>query len=351
MFKKSKPIKFPEDEQVHDNAVEWWYFNGNLEDKKGNQYAFMDCLFKVEVRKIKNLVLSKSPLKNFYFSHSIFSDIKKKKSYPSINYFSLVSKDSFSRPLLFINHTNPITMGGYVNSLIEETKEFEYHLKNENLDLKLVSQKKPLLVGGEGYLNMGQQKKTYYYSLSNLATEGLVRVNNLWIEVQGKSWMDHQWINTDFSEDNWKWFSLQLEDNTELVCFLYQDSKTKIKMATISYPDDHQEHTSEIEFVPQGKKWKNFKTGNEYNLSWQIRIPSKNITLEVEPLLKNQEMVFGKINYWEGPLSVKGIFEGRAVKGKGFMELVGYPSKYGSLKFLADSLAEKAHKFLSHFKK
>lgn len=350
MAKKIKPIKFPEDEQPHDSVMEWWYFNGNLADEKGNEYAFMECLFKLGVKKIQDRLINKIPLKSIYFSHSIFSDIKNKKSYPSINYFSLVSRDSFNRPMLFVNYTNPIAIGGYVNSVIEKISDSEYRLKNENLDLKMTSVKSALLAGGNGYVD-ASGKEIYYYSLPNLQTEGLIKIKDKWIKVSGKSWMDHQWINTNFFEESWTWFSLQLEDNTELVCFDYKNPKAEAKMATVSYPDDHEEHTSEVEFSPQGKKWKNPKTGNEYNLSWQIKIPDKNIILEVEPFLKNQEMVFGKINYWEGPISIKGVFEGREVKGKGFMELVGYPTKYGSLKFFADSLAGKANNFLAFFKK
>ena len=48
-----KKIKFPEDELAHDNIIEWWYFNGNLKDKKGNEYAFMDCLFKADINRVK----------------------------------------------------------------------------------------------------------------------------------------------------------------------------------------------------------------------------------------------------------------------------------------------------------
>ena len=50
MHKEYKPIKFPEDESAHDYIAEWWYFNGHLKDRQGNEYAFMDCFFKVDVK-------------------------------------------------------------------------------------------------------------------------------------------------------------------------------------------------------------------------------------------------------------------------------------------------------------
>ena len=49
-------------------------------------------------------------------------------------------------------------------------------------------------------------------------------------------------------------------------------------------------------------------------------------------------MVFGSINYWEGPTKVSGLFKGRKVKGQGFMELVGYPSEYSNATMIANEI-------------
>ncbi|HTW97107.1 MAG TPA: lipocalin-like domain-containing protein, partial [Candidatus Methylomirabilis sp.] len=82
-----KPIKFPRDGQAHDKIVEWWYFNGHLQSAAGGRYAFMDCLFKVDARRIK-LPLLAAPFRQVYFSHSLLSDIKRQKFYPEIDYLS-----------------------------------------------------------------------------------------------------------------------------------------------------------------------------------------------------------------------------------------------------------------------
>jgi len=72
MNKEYKPIKFPEDESAHDYIVEWWYFNGHLKDALGNGYSFMDCLFRVDVKKVKIPFLSKIPLKTSIFLIPLF---------------------------------------------------------------------------------------------------------------------------------------------------------------------------------------------------------------------------------------------------------------------------------------
>ncbi len=345
-----KKIKFPKDEQAHNNIIEWWYFNGNLKDKKGKKYAFMNCLFKVDVNRV-NIPFLNIPFKTAYFSHSFLSDIKNNKFYPRISPLSIVSTDSFSKPLVFINYTNP-SLDGYTNYIIENIEKSKYHIKNKDIDLILISIKKPLLEGGKGFINLNP-KKTYYYSLTNLQTKGRIKIKNKWIEVTGKSWMDHQWADVPYSENEnkWTWFSIQLENNMEIVCFEYDNGKNKTNLASISYPNNKQKHFSKVEFKPLGKTWKSNKTGTIYPLSWEIKIPQEKIILEVKPLINNQEVNFGTINYWEGPLKVKGKINKKNIKGEGFIELVGYPSDYTKIKFLKDEVTQVLKKSLSFVKK
>ena len=107
----------------------------------------------------------------------------------------------------------------------------------------------------------------------------------------------------------------------------------------------------EVEFIPLGAEWTSPKTKAVYPLSWRIRVPRKNIDLKVAPFIENQEMVFGSINYWEGPLRVSGLFAGKKVKGAGFMELVGYPSKWSNLRFAKSELSNTMSQIFSYAKK
>ncbi|MFA5777880.1 MAG: lipocalin-like domain-containing protein [Candidatus Paceibacterota bacterium] len=344
MHKKYKPIKFPEDESAHDYIVEWWYFNGHLKDKQGNEYSFMDCLFRVDVKKVKIPFLSKIPFKTSYFSHSLLSDLKNINFEHRITPLSLVSDDSFSKSLLYINYINPTVKNSYTNCVIEKKDESTYQLKNEDIDLKLISTKKPLLEGGNGFLDL-HSKTTYYYSLTNLKTEGRIKVKNKWIDVTGKSWMDHQWADTAYSLDKWDWFSIQLDNDTEIVCCVYDDGKVKTCFADISYADGSQENYKEIEVIPLEKHWVSTKSKAIYPLAWKIKIPAKNINLNLTTKIDNQEMLFGSINYWEGPLQVDGIFDGKKARGVGFMELVGYPSQYTNVKYINDEISKTVRQF------
>jgi predicted secreted hydrolase len=345
-----KPIKFPADESAHDYIVEWWYFNGHLQDADGNGYAFMDCLFKVDVEKVKIPFLSRIPLKTTYFSHSQLSDIKQRSFNDRIAPFSVISDDSFSKEQLYINYINPEIKNGYHNCIIEKVGASKYHIKNEDIDLTMTPMKECLLEGGDGYVNL-HSRSAYYYSLTNLKTEGRIKVADKWLDVTGKSWMDHQWANASYSKDRWDWFSIQLDDDTEIVCFVYDDGKDKTYLADISYPDGHREHHAAVEIIPSEKHWVSPKSKASYPLAWQIKIPAKAIELNLTAKIENQEMLFGSINYFEGPVSVEGSFGGTAVRGDGFMELVGYPSEYSNIKYITDEVSDMVSRFIEMGKK
>ena len=345
-----KPMVFPQDELAHNQIIEWWYFNGHLFGRDGREYAFMSCLFKADARKVKIPFLAKVPAKILYFYHSIISDISQGKWYPMIEPVSLISQDSFSRPRLFINHTGFNFLAGYTNCVIEETGRFAYRLKDKAVDLELISNKNPLLVGGDGFLDL-KTKTTYYYSLTNLKTRGRIKLRGRWLEVSGKSWMDHQWADAAYSKDKWTWFSLQLDNDTEMVCFVYEDQGRKNYLASVLRSDGRQEHFKEIVFTPLGTPWISPKTGAAYPLAWKIKVPGGKIDLEARALIKEQEMIYSSINYWEGPIKISGRVDRKEVTGRGFMELVGYESKYTNAKYVKDELGKIISKIFSYTRK
>jgi len=346
-----KPIQFPQDENAHHNIIEWWYFNGHLKDNQGKKYAFMDCLFKADVKKVKIPFLKKIPYRNIYFAHSLLADIDRQKNEREIQYLTFISKDSFCRPQLFINYYNPLELvGNYTNYAIEKIAPKKYRIKTQNFDLTLESTKTPLLEGGEGHIKV-RGRKSYYYSLTNLRVNGLIKIKEKYLQVNGKAWMDHQWADVSYSHDQWDWFSIQLNNNTEIMACRYSDSKGQDLLVDIINDKGRQISVKDLVIVPGKEKFKSKLTKAEYPLSWDIHIPSQKISLKARALIKKQEMVFGTINYWEGPLIISGSFKGKQVRGQGFAELVGYPSQYNNISLVRGKIKNILDKEIDKSKK
>ncbi|MFA5169258.1 MAG: lipocalin-like domain-containing protein [Candidatus Paceibacterota bacterium] len=312
---KYHPIKFPKDGQKHDHIIEWWYFNGNLKAKNGKTFSYMNCLFAAKPDKVDIPFLKNGFIKELFFSHYLLSN-NDKEFKNKTNPLCVIDPNSFTKPMLWVNYDN--------SCLIEEIEPFKYHIVNDFIDLYLESDKRPLLVNKTGFLDL-KIKTTYYYSLTRLRTKGLVKEKDKWIPVEGLSWMDHQWAQTPLTDDDkWKWFSIQLENDCDIVCFVYGD---KIKTGHASMIDENCiiKKTKKIDIVPTGIKYKNKKTGGEYDLQYEINIPEFKIKLKTTPFKKEQEMVFETIKYWEGGIGVEGTMNDEKVSGKGFCELVTEP--------------------------
>lgn len=340
MEKKILPIDFPQDELGHQVIVEWWYLNGHLWDDNGNHYTLMTCFFKADPNLVKIPFLSKIPLNTIYFIHTVMADLKNNRVSSEIKPINIASQNRLVKDLLYLK------IGNYI---LEEKKLFKYSLASDHFFLNLISNKKPLLENTTGYINL-KVKDTYYYSLTDITASGHLKIGGNLIKVKGKMWLDHQWANCGWQpdDDKWVWFSIQLENNIEIVCFEY-GGKIKTKLATIIYPDSRQKNTSIINFTSINIDWVSPKTGANYKLGWRIDIPEFDISLKVKPLLESQEMLFGVINYWEGGIKVEAKIKNQKVGGWGFLEIAGTPMPKNVGRILEKEIRQKIKSLLKQF--
>jgi predicted secreted hydrolase len=296
-------IQLPKDESIHRSYDgEWWYFNGFLNGKR--RYAFMNCLFRVKGDKVKVPFLG-LPIKELFFSHSILFDLTNRKIHTETLPMVILSKDSFQKKELFIDYHGLFQNNSADYEIARQGNAMR--IKNKFLDLSCEQTKKALFEGGGGFVDLGK-KKTYYFSYTNLKAAGYVGKDR----VEGKAWHDRQWFNLNSAdEDAWVWFSVQMANDTELVCIKYKEKK----YAYLLHRDNKQE-SCRASFTPAGMAWKSPVSGLAYELEWEITV--KNYVMKTQPIIKECEVNFGIISYWEGPITV--WVNGK--KERGFMECV-----------------------------
>jgi predicted secreted hydrolase len=342
---KYHPLTFPADSQAHCSVVEWWYFNGHLYDKAGNPYSFMNCLFKVDAWRAKIPYIKQLPGHDYYFAHCLLCDINAQKTYKSVHHVSLVSRDSFKKPFMYVRFFNPFDIRGFRGSEIKETSLHNFHLKADNFSLDLHSRKEPLMEGGRGFAK-ACHRETFYYSLTDMETKGLIFIKDKKIEVEGRAWMDHVWSDVSFVHDKWTWFAFQLDNGTDIMCMEYDINGQKDYFVDMIHADGRQEHFRHCIMRPGKELWESKNTKASYPLNWQIEIPDKNMIIDAKSLMFDQEMIFGAINYWECPLKVSASYKGEKIKGNGFMELAGYPSDYNFPLLVARKIFKEAQSLI-----
>ena len=73
--------------------------------------------------------------------------------------------------------------------------------------------------------------------------------------------------------------------------------------------------------------WVSEASGARYPSRWRITVAPLDITLELRPLLADQELMTSKstqVTYWEGAVAVTGKRGRGTVTGQGYVELTGY---------------------------
>ena len=144
--------------------------------------------------------------------------------------------------------------------------------------------------------------------------------------------MDHEFFSDAMAsnESGWDWLSVQLEDNTELMLYrlrhkdgavdpyssgTYIDAKGKSVYLSSRY----------FTMIPAGATWTSAHSKATYPITWQVKVPSLGLQLEVTTPLADQELsVKVGPTYWEGAIDVVGQRQGRAVRGVGYLEMTGY---------------------------
>lgn len=318
MMRDMKQIVFPKDEKTHAKGVEWWYWNGHLEDEKKQAFAFMASLFRVKI----------PGLRSFWFIHSFITSVKEKDFDPFIRlFFRGLDRGSFPHGRL------KASSRGVFKIVQKDSAAFD--LQIPHLKLRLVSNKPPMKTGGTGYFDL-KTSGSASYSLTRLKAEGELMRECESRTVKGLAWMDHQWSPLKLDDEHaWDWFCLQLDDGTDISVFDF-GRRVHAKLATISFPDGRVVATEHVMFKQVGGEWQSPATGAIYPLEWEIMIPEYKIQISIKPRVKNQEMVFGLMNYWEGPLTVRAQVHGKKVRGLGFMELVGKRWGKSYVKYLVE---------------
>jgi predicted secreted hydrolase len=169
-----------------------------------------------------------------------------------------------------------------------------------------------------------------------METEGELTINGKTEKVRGLSWMDHEFGSNQLREDQvgWDWFSLQLDNETELMLYLIRrkdGSPDPYSSGTLVKADGTTKHLKLEDFqIEVLDRWKSGKSGGHYPMKWKVSIPSENMTLEIVPEFTDQELITNRstrVTYWEGKVRVAGKIGENSVGGAGYVEMTGYAGK------------------------
>jgi predicted secreted hydrolase len=330
-----QPLNFPQDFGPHPGyQTEWWYYTGNLDSADGRHFGYQLTFFRRALKPLSENAARASDwaTNQVYMAHFALTDVQGQKQ-------SAYERLARGAAGLAGAQADPYQV--WLEDWRVEQKDtgvYQLHASQEGMaiDLQLVDQKGPVLQGDQGYSQKGPQpgQASYYYSQTRLVSSGSVEVDGEQFEVQGLSWMDHEYSTSALAADQvgWDWFSLQLDDGSDLMLFHIRkadDSLDPYSSGAIFGATGTKQMLSVEDFEIQVENtWKSPHSQAVYPSGWRIRIPSQKLDLEVTPFLKDQELNLS-YSYWEGAVSISGRSGERTVSGVGYVELTGYAASMG----------------------
>jgi predicted secreted hydrolase len=333
-FRRAEPdrtFEFPLDHGPHpEYQTEWWYYTGNLTANGGERFGYQLTFFRramipAEQRQERQ---SSWAADQVYLAHFTITDVDGRK-------FKAFEKLSRGAAGIAGAQGEPLYQVWIENWSVEQIDSKRYRMRasvgDAALDLLLLDRKGPSLQGENGYSQKGPEpgNASFYYSLSRLETTGQIRINQNMYDVEGYSWMDHEFSTSALSEGQvgWDWFALQLDNDSELMVYTIRQEDGSIdpySRGTLILPDGELHHFNQSDFsITVTDTWRSPHSGAIYPAAWTIEVPSADIRLEVRPLLNDQELNLSFV-YWEGAVEISGEHAGQKVTGRGYVELTGY---------------------------
>ncbi|MGE3978625.1 MAG: lipocalin-like domain-containing protein [Nitrospira sp.] len=329
---------FPRDHGSHPTyRTEWWYYTGHLQAKSGRSFGFELTFFRraVPPDEIKTLP-SKWSIRDLYLAHFAVTDITGKRFHFS---------EKFSREGLGKAGADESRLRVWIDNWraeasMEPSASHTLVAHDETHALALTLQPaKPLVThGAAGISRKGKDvgQASHYYSFTRLETSGKLTIDGESFDVTGTSWMDHEFGSAELGTDQvgWDWFSLQLEDDTELMLYRMRRKDGSSDLAssgTAVSPDGRTRHLEVTDFqIESTGTWTSPESKATYPNRWRLKFPSLDLVLEVTPLLADQELRTSRstrVSYWEGAVAVTGTKQGKPLKGQGYVELTGYAER------------------------
>lgn len=325
-----RPLEFPADHGPHpDYQTEWWYYTGNLETGGGRHFGYQLTFFR---RALVPPAQRQDRPSNWaanqvYMAHFALTDVAGGR-YQAF--------ERFARGAAGLAGAQGTPYHVWLEDWsAEEVEPNVVRLRATQdgltIDLLLTDRKGPILQGDGGYSQKGPEpgNASYYYSQTRLASSGTVQVVDEIYQVNGLSWMDHEFSTSALAPDQvgWDWFALQMDDGRELMVFQIRKvdgSVDPFSSGTLVTPDGSTRHLSRDDFeIRVGDTWRSPHSGATYPSQWTVRVPLADLTLDVEPYLADQELNVSYA-YWEGAVQIRGEQAGSVISGSGYVEMTGY---------------------------
>lgn len=321
-------FSFPEDHGLHEGfRNEWWYLTGNLVAEDGERFGYQLTFFYLaQAPEAAPALPSDSAWQSsrIWMAHLALTDVAGNKHYaverftrenPGLAGAQLVPFKVWLEDWQLASSSESSLLPWQLQALTSEI----------GLNLTLAEGKPPVLQGDAGLSQKSASpgNASYYYSMTRLPTTGEITVGDKTYSVTGFSWMDREWSTSalDADQSGWDWFSLQFDDEQELMYYQLRNSNGTVHpYSSGSWTDTSAQQIPVLDqdiSLEELVHWTS-PSGITYTTEWLLHFQGK--TWRVLAVRQDQWMNLS-IPYWEGMVDILDAESGSSV-GKGYLEMV-----------------------------
>jgi predicted secreted hydrolase len=327
--------KFPRDLASHEQyKTEWWYYAGHLHGDDGTTCGYELTFFRLGMDVQRPVVDTPWAVPNVYMAHFAVTDLPNKRFFHTQKLnragygFAGASQDRF-------NVWNENWRAASEADRADAPTTLRASSPDYSIELALTPMK-PLVIHGENGVSQKAECvgcASHYFSYTRLDTIGSITVGGRRKQVHGISWMDHEFGSNQLTAEQvgWDWFSVQLNDNSELMLYVMRRRDGTIDRHSsgtfVSAAGKATHLKSDAYKIVSLSTWKSPHSQATYPMGWHISVPSLAVELDVTPLAEDQELSSessSDVTYWEGASGVSGTISGRQAAGEAYVEMTGY---------------------------
>ena len=329
-------FEFPKDYfNHHEFRTEWWYFTGNLRGPADHLFGYELTFFRhgIDRGKAENVW----HVDDVWFAHFAMSDVSGRKFVHTE--LSTAPGAGLAGAGFDGTKSGRIWNGNWhVKWQLDHSKapffssiNLQAVAEDFAAKLQLTSRTNPqwsMARTGSARSPPAWDGRPHYASLTRLQTRGSLRLGQQSYQVEGTSWMDHEFFthSLEKNQSGWDRLSLQLDDGSELMLYHLRRKDGSVEpysSGTFVNAKGRPRHLRLEEFeLGPGRTWTSRLSKGVYPVEWQVRVPSLSLDVKVTTRLDSQELT-GKSKSaavdWEGAIEVQGSHTGR-----GYLEMTGY---------------------------
>lgn len=328
-----RAFSFPQDHARHPGfRNEWWYFTGNLDAADGRHFGYQLTFFSIAVQAPGAAPQPPSAWDSdtLWMAHFALTD-RAGNRHQAFERFSRGNPGLAGVDAAGAAGDAPwrVWLEDWQVQGSATPDTFPWQLQAREgalqLSLQLQSGKPPVLQGEAGLSRKSATpgNASYYYSYTRMPTRGELLLDGERIALQGNSWLDREWSTSalDADQGGWDWFSLQLDDGSELMYYQLRTLQGATHPASAgSFTDaaGRQQALAADDVALQPLQEWTSPSGTTYTTRWSLRWQGRE--LEVRAIVQEQWMNLS-LPYWEGAVELLDAQNGGIV-GRGYLEMV-----------------------------